>query len=314
MKKKITVFCAVFAVLSVICAFLVFAASEGKEASVVFDTVGGLPGETVEMKVHLTKNPGTTGLRFKVEYDESKMTLEKAEYTKLGGGGLTAVKTENNPFVIMWNVATKEFTETGVLATLSFRISEGASVGEIPIKVKYSRGDCIDFDLKNLDMSITEGKVMVLYDGTNCKHENTERKTVSEPSCTELGVYEVRCKACSTLVEQGNISYLEHSWSSAFVVKKEPTYRDDGYMQRSCGRCGYAEIKIIEKYEQSTEESVFTAESNTSSEDSSKETAGTTDIALTTENPSTGDGTWVVLFLAADSLLLCIIALIKRKK
>lgn len=307
MKKTVRIICAVFAALIVLCHLCVFAGVENGEAAVVFDTVGGLPGECVEMNVHLTKNPGITGLRFIVEYDERKMSLESAEYTKLGGGGLTSVKTDVIPFVLMWNVATKEFTETGVLATLRFKIKATADAGSIPVKVSYGKGDCIDFNLKNLDMNITEGAVKVLYDGSNCRHTDTERVTTAEPSCNTLGHFEKRCKTCGTVTGEGNIPYTEHSWGE-FIVKKEPSYFADGYMEKECSSCKETARQAIPKYEHTGEETVYPPSSDTSASTDGEDTQSTP----STENPATGDETWILGIAAAVSGVLLALLIIKR--
>ncbi len=242
--KALKILCGILAALTMLSGLCGFAGVENGEAAVVFDSVSGVPGQTVEMNVHLTKNPGTTGLRFAVSYDRDKLTLESAEYTQLGGGGLIAVNTANEPFVLLWNVATYEFTETGVLARLKFKIDEAASVGDIPLSVSYRKGDCIDFNLKDIAMNITEGNVKVLYDGSNCEHTSTETKTVKEPGCSELGKYENVCKACSTVVSDGNIPYKEHSYGE-YETKKQPTATEDGYREKTCGACSNTVREVI---------------------------------------------------------------------
>ena len=172
----------------------VFAGVDNGPAVVKMDTAEGLPGESVHLQLHLTENPGITGLKFSVSYDKDKLELVSATYTKLGGGGLIAVNTQKNPFVLLWNVALYEFTETGVLADLTFKIKDGAGAGTSPIKMTYGRGDCIDFDLNNLTMDITNGAVKVLYNGSNCAHSWGEFTVTKEP---EVGVPGEQVRACS---------------------------------------------------------------------------------------------------------------------
>ncbi len=236
MNRTVRFLCALFAGVIILSHFCVFAGVENGEAVVVLDSVSGVPGQSVDVNVTLTKNPGITGLRFFVLYDSDKLTLEKAVYTKIGGGGLTGINIKNNPVVLLWNVSLYEFTETGVLSTLTFKIKEGASVGSVPLKVTYGRGDCIDYDLKNLAMNITNGSVNIEYDGTNCKHTSKSTKVTREASCTESGTYEIVCNACSSVVSSGETARREHSYGT-LIVTKEPSYTEVGLMEQKCSVC-----------------------------------------------------------------------------
>ena len=246
MNKLKRIISAVFAALILSAHFGVFAGIENGQAVIVADDVSGVPGQSVEMNLTLTRNPGITGLRFFVTYDAKVLTLKSATYTKLGGGGLTAVNTSINPFVLLWNVSTYEFTETGVMAKLTFEIKEGVSVGDYPIRITYNpKGDCIDYNLKNLDMNISGGGVHVNYDGTNCEHKNTSKKITRKSSCTESGTYDVVCNACSSVVGSGVNPVAEHSYGT-LIVTKLPTYTEVGLKEQKCSECGDVRTEPID--------------------------------------------------------------------
>ncbi len=317
MKKAARIVCAVFAAIIVSCHFFVLAGVANGEAVVVFDTVSGMPGQEVEMNVHLTKNPGITGLRFLVTYDKNNLTLTSAEYTQLGGGGLTSVNTEGNPFVLLWNVSTYEFNETGVLARLKFKIHDDAKAAELPVKVSYSRGDCIDFDLKNLTMDITNGQVQVLYDGTNCTHSETEKQITHAATCHAFGKYKTVCKACGSTVSEGNEPQLAHSYGK-FIVQQEPSFHSEGYMEKVCNVCNDTVRQSIPRLEHSGDESLLDSSSLSIDSSSAPDTEDTSPIVGTeitsTENPATGDETVVLIIVAVISALLIVILVIKKAK
>ena len=246
MNKLKRIVCAVFAALILSAHFCVFAGIENGQAVIVADNVSGVPGQSVEMNLTLTKNPGITGLRFFVTYDAKVLTLKSAVYTKIGGGGLAAVNTNINPFVLLWNVSTYEFTETGVMAKLTFEIKEGVSVGDYPIRITYNpKGDCIDYNLKNLDMNISGGMVHIDYYGTNCEHKSASRKITRESTCTESGTYDVVCNACSSVVGSGVNPVTEHSYG-ALIVTKLPTYTEVGLKEQKCSVCGDVRTEPID--------------------------------------------------------------------
>lgn len=337
MKKVKKILCASFAALILLSHLCVFAGVSNGSADIALDNVSGLPGQTVSVNVTLTKNPGITGLRFFVTYDARALTLESAVYTKLGGGGLAAVNTKINPFVLLWNVSTYEFTDTGLLCTLTFRINEGTSAGNYPLRVTWGKGDCIDYDLKNLDVKISGGNIQVNYDGSNCSHKTTGKNVTKPSTCTEAGSYDVVCAACQTKVGSGELAVSEHNWT-ALIVSKLPSYTEVGLKEQKCTDCGNVRTEAIPMLERpdgytsspltslssiTTQPStpvVTTSQTDNSAPDpSSSASESQSDTSDTTQNsypapdgstnPQTGDDTVTVSILLALSAV-CIILLI----
>ena len=344
MKKVIIIAAALFASVILLAHFCVFAGVDNGEVVIKLDSVSGLPGQSVDVNMTLEKNPGITGLRFKVAYDASKLELEKAVYTKIGGGGLTAVNIKNNPVVLLWNVSLYEFTDTGVLATLTFKIKEGAQIGDVPLKVTWGKGDCIDYDLKNLTIDMTNGNVHVDYDGTNCEHTNSTTKVTKEPTCTEGGVFEVSCNACSTVLSSGDLARKEHTYGT-LIVTREPTYTEVGLMEQKCSACGDIRTEPIEMLDPpETEEPIVTQAPTTQAPTTqapttqkptatqaptttkapeNPDTQAETDSAVMTDTitspaapietaPATGDDTMVFVVISAVSLVMIALLLISK--
>ena len=322
MKKITRILCAALASLIVLSHFCVFAGVSNGEAVVVIDSVSGLPGQTVEVNVNLNKNPGITGLLFRISYDKSKLTLTKAEYTKLGGGGLTAVKIENNPVVLLWNVSLYEFTETGILAKLTFKINEGASVGDVPLKATWNRGDCIDYDLKDLTIDMTHGNVHVGYDGTNCEHKSKTTKVTKQPTCTEGGLFEVKCDTCSTVLSSGDLAREEHTYGQ-LIVTKEPTYTEIGLKEQKCSKCGDVRTEPIEPLDPPETEDTEPENTAAAPPDTEVDTDEITNTVTPAQTeampietaPATGDDTVIYAAVCTVSLLAVILLTgIKRRK
>ena len=323
MKKIARIICAALASVIVLSHFCVFAGVANGEAVVVIDSVEGLPGQTVDVNVNLIKNPGITGLLFRISYDKSKLTLEKAVYTKLGGGGLTAVNINNNPFTLLWNVSLYEFTDTGILATLTFRINEGATIGDVPLKATWNKGDCIDYDLKDLTVDMTYGNVHINYDGTNCTHTSKSNKVTKQPSCSESGLFEVVCDACSTVLSSGDLARVDHSYGP-LIVTKEPTYTEIGLKEQKCSVCGDIRTEPIEMLDPPDTEAESDTEPVTDTkapdisdtqagQDSSVSTDAVTSPAAPIETaPATGDDTFVYIAVCALSLLMMLLAAVSK--
>ena len=252
MSKLKRLCCATFAAIILLSHLCVFAGVDNGPAKISLDNVTALPGQQVDINVTLTENPGITGLRFFVAYDKEALKLERAVYTKIGGGGLAAVKLDINPFVLLWNVSMYEFTETGVMATLTFSINEGASVGDYPLRLTWGKGDCIDFDLKNLDVKISGGNVHVDYNGSNCSHKSTRKETTLPSTCTSAGKYDVICNACYTKVGEGDHAVTEHSYGP-LIVTKLPSFTEIGLKEQTCSVCGDVRTEPIDMLERPPE-------------------------------------------------------------
>ncbi len=304
MKKLTRIVCAMLASVIVLSHLCVFAGVENGAAEFVLDSVEGVPGQSVDVNLTLTKNPGITGLLFRISYDKSKLTLEKAVYTKIGGGGLTAVNIKNNPVVLLWNVSLYEFTDTGIMATLTFKIKEGAMIGDSPIKATWGKGDCIDFDLKNLTIDMTNGNVHINYDGTNCSHTSKSTKTTKQPSCNESGQFELVCNSCSSVLSSGDLARTDHSYGP-LIVTREPTYTEIGLKEQTCSLCGDVRtepIDLLDHPDTDQTDSTQTIETETDAVTNPQGPSHTTADSAIETAPATGDDTVIYAIVCVTSL------------
>lgn len=107
------------------------AASE-ETAKLTVDTVTAQPGQTVTLTLTLSGNPGITGLYFGFDYDKNLLTLEdysssnedfaQHDWTVGIGQGEKA----------LW-LQPDETKAEGAILSLTFRISQNAGIGEIPV-------------------------------------------------------------------------------------------------------------------------------------------------------------------------------------
>lgn len=107
------------------------AASE-ETATLTVDTVTAQPGQTVTLTLTLSGNPGITGLYFGFDYDKNLLTLEdysssnedfaQHDWTVGIGQGEKA----------LW-LQPDETKAEGAILSLTFRVSQNAGIGEIPV-------------------------------------------------------------------------------------------------------------------------------------------------------------------------------------
>ena len=157
MKKMISIVLALFVCISSMGMFGILADGE---VQVQAGTVQGASGDTVEVELTLTGNPGLSYLKLRIGYDASVLTLTNAENTgALGTADFTA--SENfgkNPYVLTWASASN-LEGNGVIAKLTFEIDEDAASGSSEITVECA--DSNNEDLQDVAVTTVNGSVEI---------------------------------------------------------------------------------------------------------------------------------------------------------
>lgn len=119
-------------------------------------------------------------------------------------------------------------------------------------------------------------EIVVTETVTECKHENTERVGVKDPTCTEPGsTGKLVCKDCNeTLEEATEIAATGHSYGEWTVVKAATT-EEEGLEKRVCEKCDAEQTRSIPKLEKPDQPS-DTQKPIDNQKPSDNKTAGTT--------------------------------------
>ena len=143
--------------------FLFFAQvcyAEGFELTV--DSKTAKAGETVTIDLTFSSNPGIIAALFELEYDRTCLELVKAEDKGLLKGAVFSQTYDKFPYIMLWNSSSAEnFTENGVLVTLTFKVLDNPSKDTADIKISYLPDNVYDADLNNIDLGITNGSIKI---------------------------------------------------------------------------------------------------------------------------------------------------------
>lgn len=123
----------------------------------------GRVGETVEIELRLENNPGFLWLQFNVTFDTSKLELTDCENHGLFPDFMKQQLSDGS-YNFIWEDAANavNLTGDGLLATLSFKILDGAEAGdELPITISYDPGNIYDEDFSNVTFAPKAGAVSV---------------------------------------------------------------------------------------------------------------------------------------------------------
>nr|WP_304005417.1 cohesin domain-containing protein [Ruminococcus bromii] len=138
--------------------FICFAVSS-KNPSIVINSARGEAGDTVDVTITMSNNPGFVSANLYVKYDESVLTLKKVK----DGGLLSGVTHSDNytsPYGLCWvnDLSKENFKVNGVLATLTFEISKEANPGSTTISLEQ---DILNCDVENVVFDLISGKVEI---------------------------------------------------------------------------------------------------------------------------------------------------------
>ena len=139
----------------------VFAVSDNPTITV--GTVEGNPNDEVAVTVSLSNNPGVCSIRLAVSYD-SKLTLTAVENGNIMSDAGFGKQLSANPYYVTWDesLANNDNTKNGTLVTLTFKISESASAGDLPVSVSYRVGEIYNLELDDVVFDTISGTVSVI--------------------------------------------------------------------------------------------------------------------------------------------------------
>ncbi len=129
------------------------------------DTVSGLPGDEVELKVSVENNPGILGMILTIGYDESVLMLKSVENGEAVSDflTLTSSKTLESGARFVWDglELAPENIKDGTVLLMRFKIADTADEGKYSINFGYADGDIIDNTLGSIYPQMEQGCITV---------------------------------------------------------------------------------------------------------------------------------------------------------
>lgn len=245
MRKTWKSILAVMMVCSMVLGGIKITATAAGTGNVTLGTASGKAGETVEVAVNLTANPGIVSLYLAIGYDKNVLKLNGVTNQGLLPDYMAGAMTEN-PVAISWEDAstTVNHEETGTIAVVSFTILDNAKVGDTEVTVgQYKDNVPYDVDLNDQVFEYYSGKVTVeppvhehtfgewiVKQAADCTHKGEEERTCTVEGCTEKETHEVEARG--------------HAYGE-WIVTVPATIGGTGREERTCSRCGNVESKEI---------------------------------------------------------------------
>lgn len=193
--------------------------------------VSGAPGETVDIPVVLTNNPGVIAVGLTVAYDKEKLELLHAESTGLLKDATFSQNYGDYPYVLMWNDAlSADMKDNGTLAVLTFRIRSNCPEGSTEIVLSAEKGNIHNYDLEDVPFILKNGIVSVAknhvhdwqpvsYQWSEDHSSCTAQRVCGDSSC---GAQESETAVASVAADkEGNKVYTVVFRNAAFAAQIE---------------------------------------------------------------------------------------------
>lgn len=209
-----------FAVMCMLCLMLSFgtekASAEGA-AKVTASSCSAENGAGVSVAIRLDENPGIWGLKLRISYDASVMTLKSVSTGSVfDSGELTlSEKLDKNPYVVLATAnQLTDKTGNGNIVTLNFTVKEDAALGAYPVSVEVSQASNIEGN----DVSVTpvSGTVTV-------EKAKEPEKPAPEPPAVEKPVPEA--PAVDKPASESTGSAVNNSSAASSETKKPQTQK-----------------------------------------------------------------------------------------
>ncbi len=131
--------------------------------AVVLDDARALPGDTVQIKANIAKNPGISAYKFTIHYDSSKMLPTAIHPNRDFGGTFEDNLSEQtgDQFNVLWYSA-QDTDVNGELFTVDFSVSDTALLSDsTPVTLTYNPTDICNTDGDFLSLYTKNASVFI---------------------------------------------------------------------------------------------------------------------------------------------------------
>ena len=129
------------------------------------DSVTAAAGTQIKVPIRIQNNPGLVAMRLLVSYDTSILTLTAVEDCGLFGAGNAYFGNDytETPYVLMWEDALSQSNHTldGILAVLTFVVSENAVEGQTKITLSLDEESIFNVDLNAVEIESQNSTITV---------------------------------------------------------------------------------------------------------------------------------------------------------
>ncbi len=203
--------------------------------------VVGAPGEEVTVEISINENPGITFAQVMVGYDADALEVIAITPVTFAGTDASFGPTTANPVKITWENNLENITETGVIATITFKIKDSAAAADYALTVSADPDFVLDTAVNNVPFTVVDGAIKV--HNHNWVEVVEDKYFAAEATCTAKATYYKSCSVCDkasdVTFETGEL--LDHTAAQVVDGKylaTEATCIEKATYYTSCSVCG----------------------------------------------------------------------------
>ena len=135
--------------------------SDPRNPRLILTSTTGCEGSVITIPITLERNPGIASMRLLIRYDRDVLELQSAALSdafRTAPGVQYVMNTAAYPAVLNWMMLTGEFTETGVFATLTFKVLS-ADAGSTVVEANYEQADVYNEDMEDVTFDVVNSTV-----------------------------------------------------------------------------------------------------------------------------------------------------------
>ena len=226
--------------------FCVSQVSGAQNAQITVTSCSAEPNSSVSLAVRLDGNPGLWGLKLRIGYDSSAVTLDAVD-----AGGLFSENEltyseslSKNPYVIVASRGKLEdLTGDGTIVTLTFSVKTDAQEKAYPVTVEIAQS--VNVAGESVSIAAASGSISVV----ECLHQVKQWVTSEAATCEKTGTEALICKKCTAVFETRSLPTTDHLHTevrgAVAATQTQTGYTGDTY----CTDCGkkIAQGEVIAK-------------------------------------------------------------------
>ncbi len=199
MKKAVKI-AITFAFLTLLLCTLLAIGVNAASPVISADSVTAKAGETADITLTLTDNPGLIVMRLGLGYNDEYFSVKSVADTEILKDNMHSTTVDKSPYILYWNnpLMRTNITESGKLCVVTFNVDANTPNGTYDITIEKKNSDILTTDLKKIGdsfetvvgkITVTGGKDPVVeddddYSGSSSLKDDTPALTVSSKKIT----------------------------------------------------------------------------------------------------------------------------------
>lgn len=256
--------------------------------TITIDNKSIMPGEEATVNIKITNNPGIMAMAFCVTYDKNAI-----EYVAHAEGFISDSQIVNHAdsgYVSIVTVSGSDMNNNDVIIAVTFKAKDNAPAGKYIINLANCYPDKYGNQLHN-SFSNSKGKYVVptviagsITVGGNCKNGNHKFGAwhTKREPTCTENGYKERVCEDCFFADKEDIP-IKHDYETEWTVDKVATPESDGIMSRHCKNCNATTDIITFTYKEVNDNN---SENNSSSDNTSSEDTSSSTSSNTNSNTS----------------------------